>query len=117
MSQFPNQPGGTPPGMPPMPGMPPGGQQPASGMATASLILGIVSLVLAVAFFWIPVVPQIIAIVGVVLGYMAKKQGNTAGMATAGIVMSIIALAWGLTWFIACTACVACATAPTMWMW
>jgi len=114
MSQFPNQPGGMPP-VPPVPPMPGGGPQPASGMATGALVLGIISVVFALGFFWIPVLPQILAIVGVVLGYMAKKAGNTAGTATAGMVMSIIALAWGLIWFIACTACVACATSPMIW--
>ena len=114
MSNFPNQPGGMPP-VPPMPPMHGGGPQPANGMATASMILGIIALVIAFGFFWIPVLPQILAIVGVVLGYMAKKAGNTGGMATAGIIMSIIALAWGLTFFIACAACAACATNPMWW--
>jgi len=113
MSQFPNQPGG----MPPMPGMPmPGGQQPAAGLAIAFMVLGIVSLVAGLIFFYI-FIPQIMAIVGIVLGYMAKRSGNTGAAATAGIVLSAIALVWGIVAFIACAACVGCigCALPGMW--
>lgn len=77
-------------------------------MAVASLVLGIVSLV----FLFIPgvnFIGIITAIVGIILGAMArKKMDQQKGMATAGLVCSIIALA-------ACTivwiACIACASA------
>ena len=116
MSQYPNRPGGTPPPPPPHypphypPPYPVPTQQPGSGLATASMVLGIISLIAALGFFWIPVAPQIMAITGLVMGIVAKNQGNRGGSATAGIVLSIIALAWGLIWFISCTACVACFT-------
>lgn len=104
MSQFPNQPGG----MPPVPPMPPIGK-PGEGMATASMVLGIISLLAALGFFWIPVAPQILAIVGIALGASAKKQGNISATATAGIVMSIIALALGLILLIGVIGCAALA--------
>lgn len=56
---------------------------PGKGLATASLVLGIVS------FFLFPVICGPLAIV---FGIMAKKQGNTSGVATAGIVTGIIGL-------------------------
>ena len=110
MNQLPNQPGG----MPPVPPMPP---MPGDGMATASLVLGIISLVAALGFFWIPVAPQILAVIGIVLGVSAKKQGNVGGAATAGIVMSIISLALGLVLLIGLIGCVAwaCAFMPFRW--
>ena len=108
MNQYPNQPGGMPPGghmPPPWPGGP--RQQPGSGLATASLVLGIISLVAALGFFWIPVAPQVMAVIGLVMGIVSKHQGNQSGSSTAGIVLSGIALAWSLIWFFACFACAA----------
>ncbi len=77
-------------------------------MGVASLVLGIIALVLAVflpAFGW---VAAILALIGVVLGAIGKKQG-AGGAATAGLVMSIIALALGLLFYIACASCIASA--------
>ena len=85
-------------------GQPPQQQaRPGSGKAVASLVLGIVSLIvpglLAIA----------LAIIGLVLGVQARRalpQGAT-GMATAGMVLSIIALALGVLFTVSCAACVA----------
>ena len=81
------------------------------GMAIASLALGIGSL----PFLFIPTVGWlgiVMAIVGIVLGAISKKQlkaqGAPTGMATAGIVCSIIALAILVVVIIATIACVAC---------
>ena len=77
-------------------------------MGVASLVLGIISLVIAVfvpAFGW---VASIIALVGVILGAVAKKKG-AKGAATAGLVMSIIALALGVLMYLACVACLGAA--------
>lgn len=78
-------------------------------MAIASLVLGIVSLVLCVFGFGFPL-GTILSIVGIILGILAKKQltqnGQPVGMATAGFVLSIIALVLSLIFFIACAACV-----------
>ena len=79
----------------------------SKGMAVASLVLGIISVVIA-AFFgplaWLGIV---LGVVGLVLAVLAKKKGKS-GMATAGLVLSIIGLALSAIIFIACTAC-ACA--------
>lgn len=74
-----------------------GGPQPAQGMAVASLVLGI----LPFCICWIGegvgyIIGLIMAIVGIVLGAVARKQGNRSGVATAGFVVSIIALALGV---------------------
>lgn len=60
-------------------------KQPGSGLATASLVLGILSLVL----FMVPFITSILAII---FGGVAKSKGNKSGMATAGLVCGIISL-------------------------
>lgn len=65
-------------------------EQKSTGMATASLVLGIVSLVIC----WIPFInflTWITAIVGLILGIVGavKKQG---GAAIAGIILCAVAL-------------------------
>lgn len=62
-------------------------QQEAKGMSIASMVLGIISLVLFC--IWYLSIP--LAIVGLVLGILGRKKGGK-GMATAGIICSIIAL-------------------------
>lgn len=68
---------------------------PSSGKATASLVLGIISLV----FFWMSFfafVSVICSIIGIVLGNSARKElrpEQGQGKATAGLVCSIIGLA------------------------
>lgn len=67
---------------------------PSSGKATASLVLGIISLV----FFWasfFAVISVVCAIIGIVLGNSARKElapEQGQGRATAGLVCSIIGL-------------------------
>jgi len=81
-------------------------QQPASapdssakGMAIASMVLGIIALV-------IPFFGVVCAIVGLILGVLAKKRleaaGQPTGMAGAGIVTSIIALAIAIACIFLC---------------
>lgn len=60
-------------------------KQPGSGLATASLVLGILSLVL----FMFPFITSILAII---FGGVAKSKGNKSGMATAGLVCGIISI-------------------------
>lgn len=64
--------------------------QGSSGMAVASMVLGILALVLSCC---VPYVPFILALLGVILGAvsLAKKLGGK-GMAIAGLVCSIISL-------------------------
>lgn len=58
--------------------------QPAKGLAVASLVLGIISLI---------VFAVIAGPLGIIFGGLAKSKGNRSGMATAGIVCGIIGVA------------------------
>ena len=60
---------------------------PGSGSATASLVCGILSLIL-------PFVSLILGIIAIATGASAKRNGFMGGKATAGIVMGIIGTAW-----------------------
>ncbi len=74
-------------------------------MGVASLILGIISVVIALfisGFGWIA---ALLGIVGIILGAMARKNGKD-GVATAGLVLSIIGVVLGLLLYIACVACI-----------
>jgi hypothetical protein len=76
----------------PTPAPPPYAPMPSSepnGLAIASLVLGIVSLLL----FWIPFIGWLPVILGVVLGLIAMQQPTGRGMAMAGLVCSGVALA------------------------
>jgi uncharacterized membrane protein len=85
-------------------------------MAIASLVLGILALV--GLFFPIPGGSIVLAIIGIVLGVIAKKQldeqRQPAGQAVAGIVMSIVALALSIVFTMICFVC-ACALNPFNW--
>lgn len=59
---------------------------PGNGLATASLVCGILSLV-------IPFVSIILGIIAIATGASAKKNGFAGGKATAGIAMGIISTA------------------------
>ena len=69
-------------------------QNPNKGIATASLVLGILSLV----FFSVPVIGFILSIIGLILGVKAMKgyqKGEPGrGVAVAGFVCSVIGLAF-----------------------
>ena len=58
------------------------------GMAIASMILGIVSIVLCCAWY----ISLICAVAGIVLGVLHNKKGAKSGMDTAGIVCSVIGI-------------------------
>ena len=60
----------------------------SKGLAIASMVLGIVSLVLSCV--WYVSIPA--AIVGIILGVMHNKKNGKCGMSTAGIACSIISL-------------------------
>ena len=65
-------------------------------MQVASLVLGIIGLVMV----WIPIVGMIPAVIGLILGIVsvkaAKKAQQESGLGTAGLVLSIIAIVGGL---------------------
>lgn len=81
---------------------------PGKGLATASLVLGIISVCLWF-FGYTSLLSVILGIVGIVLAVMSKKQGFEGGIRTAGLVLSIIAVVGGVIFFVACVACAACA--------
>ena len=74
------------------------------GLATASLVLGIIALVI----FCIPVLALILAIIGLILGisYLSRSEVKSVkGRAISGIVLNIIAIllslvfAFGVYWY------------------
>ncbi len=74
-------------------------------MGVASLIVGIISLLMSLfltGFGWLG---AILGIVGCVLASKAKQNGE-GGIATAGQVLSILGIILGLVFYIACAACV-----------
>ena len=86
-----------PPGQPMSYSQPP--QQKSVGLAVASMVLGILSIVLCC--FWPVSIPM--AIIAIVLGFIARGkaargEAGGGGMAVAGIVCAIIAL---ILWLIA----------------
>ena len=78
---------------------------PGKGAATASLVLGIISVVLWF-FGYSALVSVILGIVGQILAGNAKKAGFNGGIRTAGFVLSLIGLIGGAIFFVACVACV-----------
>lgn len=78
---------------------------PGKGAATASLVLGIISVVLWF-FGYSALVSVILGIVGLILAGNAKKAGFNGGVRTAGFVLSLIGLIGGAIFFVACVACV-----------
>ncbi len=78
---------------------------PGKGAATASLVLGIISVVLWF-FGYSALVSVILGIVGLILAGNAKKAGFNGGIRTAGFVLSLIGLIGGALFFVACVACV-----------
>lgn len=77
---------------------------PGKGAATASMVLGIISVVLWF-FGYSALVSVILGIVGLILAGNAKKAGFVGGMQTAGFVLSLIGLIGGAIFFVACVVC------------
>ena len=77
---------------------------PGKGAATASMVLGIIAVVLWF-FGYGALVSVILGIIGSVLAGNAKKAGYNGGMRTAGFVLSLIGLIGGAVFFVACAAC------------
>jgi hypothetical protein len=68
-------------------------QEPPKGMAIASMVLGIVSLVICTPYVSIPCGIIALSLGVVAKGKVKRGEGGGGGMATAGIICSIIALA------------------------
>lgn len=77
---------------------------PGKGAAVASLVLGIIAVVLWF-FGYTSIVSVILGIVGLVCAGNAKKAGFIGGLRTAGFVLSLIGLIGGGIAFVACVAC------------
>ena len=82
-----------------------GDQKPGHGAAVASLVLGIIAVVLWF-FGYSAIVSVVLGIIGLVCAGNAKKAGFVGGLRTAGFVLSLIGLIGGAVAFIACVACV-----------
>lgn len=77
---------------------------PGKGQAIASLVLGIISVVLW-WFGYSAIVSVVLGIVGLILAGNAKKVGFVGGVRTAGFVLSLIGLIGGAIVLVACVAC------------
>ena len=77
---------------------------PGKGAAVASLVLGIIAVVLWF-FGYTSIVSVILGTVGLVCAGNAKKAGFMGGLRTAGFVLSLIGLIGGGIAFVACVAC------------
>ncbi len=75
-------------------------------MAIGSLVLGIISVVMALFFAGFQWVGAITGIIGIILGALARKVPEKKGMATAGLVLSIIGFVLSIILFVACAACI-----------
>lgn len=82
---------------------------PGKGAATASLVLGIIS-VICWFFGYSAIVSVVLGIIGLVLASNSKKAGFEGGLRTAGFVLSLIGLIGGAVVFVACVACVGALT-------
>jgi len=77
-------------------------------MATASLVMGIIALVISVGgcaanMSW---VGSVCSILGIVFGVLGLNDSKKKGQAKAGLIMSIIALTWGIIATVVCIACI-----------
>lgn len=89
------------------------GDVPGKGQATASMVLGIISVVLWF-FGYSSIVSVILGIIGLILAGNAKKAGFEGGIRTAGFVLSLIGLIGGALFFVACVALVGILSAGSM---
>ena len=77
--------------------------EPGSGAATASLILGIIS-ILAWFLGYGAIIAAVLGVAGIICASSAKKAGNTSSIRTAGFVTSLIGAIIGTVIFITCIA-------------
>ncbi|WP_282008732.1 DUF4190 domain-containing protein [Brevundimonas aveniformis] len=79
---------------------------PSNGMAIGSLVLGILSIVTAIIPF-VGIVAWVLAPIGLILGFLARKKPGGQGLAIAGIVTSGIGLVICILWVVGFGALVA----------
>lgn len=73
-------------------------------MAVASLILGIISLMIVLITFvpGVGVIGSIIGVIAIILGAIGRNRSENKGLATGGFVCGIIALCYGIISTIMC---------------
>ena len=72
---------------------------PSNGLAIGSLVLGILSIVTAIIPF-VGIVAWVLAPIGLILGFLARKKPGGQGLAIAGIVTSGIGLVICILWVV-----------------
>ena len=88
-----------------MGGYQPNGEIPGKNKAIASLVLGIISVVLWV-FGYSSILSVVLGIIGVVMASKSKEEGYDENIRTAGFILSVIGIIGGAIFFVACVACV-----------
>ena len=73
--------------------------QPSNGLAIGSLILGILSIVMAIVPV-VGIIAWVTAPIGLVMGFLARKKPGGQGLAIAGIVTSAIGLVICILWVV-----------------
>ena len=91
MTQPPTTPGYQSQSMPPRP----------SGLATASMVVGIVAVCVALIVFCVPPLGGALGVVALILGAIAMSQGGpaSAGRGKAGLILGIIAVVISIGWY------------------
>jgi len=80
-------------------------REPGYYKAIASLVLGVIGVILWF-FGFSSIISMILGIIGLVLASSSKKEGYEGGIRTAGFILSLIAAIGGVIAFVACVACV-----------
>ncbi|MBE5779638.1 MAG: hypothetical protein E7331_09965 [Clostridiales bacterium] len=78
-------------------------------MGVASLVLGIIALVIAIFVPGVQWIGAIVGLIGIILGVQGRKNPEKKGIATAGLVCSIIGFVLSIIFFVACVACIGAA--------
>ena len=88
-----------------MGGYQPNGEISGKNKAIASLVLGIISVVLWF-FGYSSILSVVLGIIGVVMASKSKEEGYDENIRTAGFILSVIGIIGGAIFFVACVACV-----------
>ena len=76
-------------------------------MGIASLICGVITLVMAVfSASGLGALGIILGLVGIIFGALGRKDPEQKSMATAGLIVSIVGLLINAVLFVACIACI-----------
>lgn len=75
-------------------------------MGVASLVLGIIALIIGIFLTGFQWVGAIVGLIGIILGAQGRKNPEQKGIATGGMVCSIIGFIFCIIFYVACVACV-----------